>query len=143
MLHGTFYEGEKLRLDGHVEIRLPDDPDYFAFLLDAIHDRGGKGVPIPSRMVLVGLCFLIDKYFLHAGLIKSLAVWLKVFRPKGFSNDAELGEMLFIYWAAGQAASLSSTMREAIYRLEFPMKSDHVQLPLPTWIIGNSPHFQT
>lgn len=141
MLDGTFKEGAKLRDDGHVEIYPPDDPDYLAFLLDAIHSRGVKGVPFPSRMVLAGLCSLIDNYFLHAGLAKSLAVWLKAFRPKRFSNNTEFGEVLFIDWVARQAASLSSGMREAVYNLRSPIKQDQIQLPLPMWIIGKSPGF--
>ncbi|WEW56646.1 hypothetical protein PRK78_002094 [Emydomyces testavorans] len=137
MLRGNFREEVDLRSGGHVKIHLPDDdPDYFAVLLDAIHDRDGKCRQIPSLENLAGLCSLIDKYFLLEGVAQSLKYWLKKVKPKRFSDETELGKLIYIYWTTQRPKPLSSIMSQAVVWLRSPLTQDKFQFLVPTWIIG-------
>lgn len=79
---GAFMEGQTLKIEGKVEIELPDDDaDVFELLMNAVHNQT-KRIPREIDLgSLTKLSIIVDKYRMKECLELVLDMWMPLLRP--------------------------------------------------------------
>jgi hypothetical protein len=144
---GRFPEGNKLKEDGFIQIRLTepeDEPTVMIIILGILYE---KDVQLPTKIdlpMLHKVAVLVDKYQWHVPLTPYAVLWFEDLAnnegfPKSFDESTLM--WLWIAWLFGMKNHFKSLSRIAQQDARNTIDPTEEGIRLPTRIIGKLLHF--
>jgi hypothetical protein len=144
----TYREGGELLSNGHLVIKLSDDPDELIILMHIVHGMMRK-VPrsLPLHTV-AGLANLINYYQLHEAVEPFPDIWIENLDFEAFQRSYKpkaVLRWLLISWVFQKRDQFEKMTQTLIYESDDKLQEvvDHESIPIPASIISEfkSPRF--